>query len=186
MSKLVQGIVAVCFGLVATTSCNPGMLLDSTEWPTEKPASKDIVGRWSVDPVDMKEVRRWSGLPEFACELLLKDDGSFDVSQLPARFVWATPGAFSERVSRTDLITRSGTWRLEAEKSDNPEHRYWRVRLTIAGEPSVDEREVYIFDRKPPYSLAVLDEDSDHDEGRYLSFLREGDVHAAPSNLKRK
>lgn len=185
--KTVYAAASAFFGVIAIACLNPGNLMDAAEWPTVEPKRADMTGLWSVDADALKKVQRWSGLPAFDCALQLNDDGTCDVSQLPARFLWSSPGAFENpRSSRTDLVTRSGTWRLEAEVSDHPEYRYWRLHLTSPVEPAIDGAEFVIWGLEPPYGLGIEDRDSDGDAGHYLMFGRQGDVRAGAPPVKPK
>ncbi len=145
-----------------------GTALDSAEWPTRKPASKNIAGSWVLAPESVKLARAKGGYGDFSTTIVLSEDGKLEIKGLPD----CVPAGGFREAGKT-FADYKGTWELEEPQG------YWGVAArTATGSDSAGRTfHLGLWNTQAPYRMwfAV----GDIDEGNYLFFDRKGDVGSA-------
>jgi hypothetical protein len=138
-------VVLVTLSAVGCHGVNPAEL----EFTRAEPARVDVVGKWIPTPDTLKETKR------SAVALVLRDDGSFSVVDLPMSL--EVPG-----VSRERVLSGSGIWRMQEEEDG---FRVWVIHLDFA---SHHRETFHLRHQRPPYLIHIYLDDPDTGDAMLL------------------
>ncbi len=127
-----------------------------------KPEIKDVIGVWTPDSQTLKDIRERGGYPPVKHELILRQDGSFSMINMPD---WWRDG-FGK--SKKGFESGTGSWRLSKNKDI---WDIWTIELNFpSGIASVN-----LYRQSSPYLIFIRV--GDPNDGNAMFFERTSSFH---------
>ena len=103
-----------------------------------KPKKEDLIGVWTPDKETLRDIRTRGHYPETEHEIILREDGTFSIRNMP--------DGFGESGGKFESV--DGRWDLKEEKD------IWTI-WSISLETSKELMSINVYRQKPPYSIFI-------------------------------
>ena len=127
----------------------------------KKPDSKDLVGTWIPTKDTLQEIRKRGGYPVAEHKIVLREDGSFSLMNMPD---WRDNGSGE---SHSKLNSSSGTWILATDVKPGF-FSTWRIELHYS---NLIDGGFDVYYQNPPYLIFVRVGDPNSGDAMFLERL---------------
>ena len=141
---------------------NNGIEWSELAFTRNKPNQADVLGTWVPTAATIKDLRERGGYAVSKHQLILRDDGTFAMVNMPD---WWLDGVGQ---SRKSFESGSGKWRFY---QDHDPWTVWAVELEFS--KFVIPNAIHLQRQKPPYLIHITV--GDPDSGHYMLFEKESD-----------